>query len=96
MGGRALSEPAWPPKILAASANGANKVGRIDPSSGAITSYNLPSGAGGLGDLTVGGDGNIYFVEQARPSGRAVGDIVISFSLPGWRPGRSISKGRRG
>jgi streptogramin lyase len=61
-----------------------NNIGRMTPT-GKVTEFPIPTGSSGAGPITLGPDGDVYFVEtEARQIGRITPTGVISeFSLSG-------------
>jgi streptogramin lyase len=62
-----------------------NKVGKINPATGAITEFPLPTAGAAPGDITAGPDGNVWFTE---PGANIVAEInpntgaITQFSVP--------------
>jgi streptogramin lyase len=93
---RPLGITAGPDGNVWFSLSAANKVGRIDPQSHAITLFDVPTPGALPFEMTGGPDGNVWFTEPvANKVARVTPDGVITeFALPG--PGRGPNTIRRG
>jgi virginiamycin B lyase len=64
----------------------ANKVGRLDPATGAVTEFNVPTAASAPDQITATPDGNVWFTERyGRKIGRIrdAGGPIAEFAVPG-------------
>jgi streptogramin lyase len=79
--------------------NGASKVGKINPSTGAITEYTIPTASAFPVGISPGPDGNVWFTEN---TGNKVGRItpsgvITEFAVPTANSGpQNITTGADG
>jgi virginiamycin B lyase len=64
----------------------ANKLGRLNPTTGALTEYAVPTAASAPEQITASPDGNVWFTERyGRNIGRVneAGGAIAEFAVPG-------------